>query len=216
MTVVRCEDRDKEAVMAKFTRWVFVVGTVTTLLLGAATAPALADDGDWMFRFRVIGIAPDDSGTDMLEDIEVDGDFTIEIDVTRFFTEHLALEVIAATAAQPLAVDGSSIGSVNHLPPTATLQWHFLPAGEFRPYVGGGVNYTIFYEQTGLVDEFDLDDSFGLAGQLGADIMLGQKVFLNIDLKYIQIETDVKVDGSKMGTVEINPWVIGFGFGHRW
>jgi outer membrane protein len=198
----------------KMVRVLLIAGSAMSLLLGVS--PALADQGDWMFRFRLIDIAPDDAGTDQLEDIGVDDDFTFAIDISRFLTENLALEVMAATAAQPITLEGGSIGSVHHLPPTVTLQWHFTPDGDFSPYVGAGLNYTIFYEQTGVLDELDLDDSFGLAGQLGADFKVGSTIFMNVDVKYVNIETDVKVDGTGLGTIEINPWVFGVGFGHRW
>jgi len=191
---------------------VLVVLAVAVLVGGSALA---GGDGDWMVRVRAINISPDEGGSEVLEDAEVGGNSTIEIDVTRFFTEHLALEVIAATSSQEVRLEGSSLGSVYHLPPTATFQYHFIPDGKFRPYIGAGINYTIFYDQVGPLEDFDVDDSFGFAGQIGADIPVGEIGAFNVDLKYINIETEVELDGEFVGDLEVNPWVIGFGFGHR-
>lgn len=187
------------------------------VVCGAMALPTDAADGKWMVRIRAIDVAPDAKGDEGLTTADVDSDFTIEADFTRFFSKNLALELIAATASQEVTVETDSgtlsLGSVNHLPPTATLQWHFLPDGKFQPYVGAGLNMTIFYNQSGLLKDLDLDTSFGLAAQVGADWMITDRVAFNVDLKYISISTDVKSEGEKIGTLDINPWVFGVGIG---
>ena len=192
------------------------------LILAAAAlvlVPGIAlagGDGDHMIRVRAIAIEPDGAGTDDLEGLDVEGNFTIEVDFTWFLTDNWAIEAIAATSSQEVVTTlGDSLGSAHHLPPTATLQYHFIPDGNVRPYVGLGVNYTMFYGETGLLSTLDVDDSFGFAGQFGLDFAMGETMSFNIDLKYINIESDISVDGMPLGTLEINPFVIGFGFGHR-
>jgi outer membrane protein len=179
---------------------------------GAARAD---DDGNWMVRVRAIHISPNDGGTSDLTGAEVKGNSTIEVDFTRFLTDNLALEAIAATSSQEILIEGGSLGSVHHLPPTVTLQYHFKPDGDVRPYLGLGVNYTMFYGETGVISSLDVDDSFGFAGQFGIDFAVGDKGAFNIDLKYINIETEVSAEGTVLGDIEVNPWVLGVGFGHR-
>ena len=60
-----------------------------------------------------------------------------------------------------------------------------------------------------------LDDSWGLAGEVGADIMVGANWFLNLSVRYIDIETDAKVNGDAFGKVNIDPWVYGAHIGFR-
>ncbi len=112
------------------------------------------------------------------------------------------------------------------LPPTLTLQYHFIPSGKFRPYVGFGVNWTVFYSEDASSalttaigpTSVSLDDSFGWAAQAGADIDLSKRFFLNIDVKYIDIDTTATLrTGALVNTVDvdIDPLVVGVGIGFR-
>ncbi|MFN7965044.1 MAG: OmpW family outer membrane protein [Acidobacteriota bacterium] len=177
---------------------------------------ATASAGEnWMVRTRLIDVAPNSSGSDVLEKVDVGDDFTAEVDFTRYINARFALELIVATAAQELKLDGTSVGSVNHLPPTLVAQWHFKPSDKFNPYVGLGLNATFFYGKSGLIDSLKLSTSFGPAAQLGADWKITERTYLNFDVKYIGIKTDVKSEGNKIGEVKINPLVIGFGVGWK-
>ena len=108
------------------------------------------------------------------------------------------------------------------LPPTLTLQYHFANEG-FRPYLGAGLNYTIFYgaDSGDVADDVSYDNSVGFAFQGGFDIDLDEKWFLNLDAKYILLSTDATVDattalGATVGAdVDINPLIIGVGVGMR-
>jgi outer membrane protein len=115
---------------------------------------------------------------------------------------------------------------VSILPPTVVLQFHPFPGGLFDFYIGAGVNYTNFYDydlsgdlaDVGVTD-IDFDSSFGLAGDVGLNIWLGNHFNINGDIKYVQISTDakIKVDGGLLDTVtvDINPWIFGVGVGWR-
>jgi len=104
------------------------------------------------------------------------------------------------------------------LPPTLTLQYHFT-GGKLKPYLGVGVNYTIFYGvDEGDVVDVEYDNTVGFAFQGGLDYALGDKWFLNVDLKQILLSTDVKVDAGAVvvgADVDINPLVFGFGVGMK-
>jgi outer membrane protein len=119
----------------------------------------------------------------------------------------------------------AKIGETDHLPPTFSIQYHFLPDGTFQPYVGAGVNYTTFFstdvEQALVdlgIDDIDLDDSFGLALQLGADWTFGNGWLVNFDLRWIDIESDLEATAlgvtGELGTVKIDPWVYSINLGY--
>jgi outer membrane protein len=133
------------------------------VLLAVLPAVASAADGmpgknagDWMVRFRGIGFAPDESGTANDGTTAIGGSAAVnttaipELDFTYFFTKNIAAELILATTRHTIDVKDSTLGDVNVgrvslLPPVLTLQYHFNPMGKFSPYVGAGINYTIFY-----------------------------------------------------------------------
>ena len=59
-------------------------------------------------------------------------------------TDNWAVELLAAYPFEHdiYLVDGPEVGSTKHLPPTVSLQYHFMPDSTFQPYLGAGVNYT--------------------------------------------------------------------------
>jgi outer membrane protein len=177
-----------------------------------ATAAAQAD-GQWLVRGRGIVIAPDASSKPAGLDVKADA--TIEIDITRHLTPLLSLELVLATASQEVTAGGTSLGSVNHLPPTLLLQVHPIREGPVQPYLGAGGNLTIFYARSGGLEALNLSTSLGWAVQGGVDIPVGRRSIINLDLKYVNIQTEVESGGSKLYELEINPWVIGAGLGYR-
>lgn len=106
------------------------------------------------------------------------------------------------------------------------VQYYFgEPQSKFRPYVGAGLNYTIFFDEgfnstgkgAGLSD-LKLDDSFGLAANVGVDYMINDQWFLNASAWYANIETEAtyKAGGAKQKTdVKINPWVFMISGGYK-
>jgi outer membrane protein len=197
---------------------------VTVALIATLSAPVAhaGEPGTWMPRVRLVDIVPDESGsTAALSSVTVDDNPAIEFDLTYFFTENWAIEGIVTTSGHEVNVPAVGVfGSIRHAPPSLLLQYHFAPDARTRPYVGFGLNYTMVYEQSGDLDVLDVDDSFGFAAQFGIDFEVGSNTFFNIDLKYIDIAlevTDVNgvlVDpGTVLGDVEVDPYVLGFGFG---
>ncbi|MEW5967632.1 MAG: OmpW family outer membrane protein [Pseudomonadota bacterium] len=180
-------------------------------LAAALPASALADD--WMMRVRAIQIAPDVSSS--LAGIDVSDEWVPEIDFTYFFTPNIGAELVLGTARHEVTLNGASLGKLNHLPPTLTLQYHFNPTGTVRPYVGAGINYTRFYnvDLTGLKVD---NNSFGGALQAGVDIAVTKNGYLNLDVKKIWIDTTVKTTaGANVSSLDIDPVVWGIGYGFR-
>lgn len=184
-------------------------------------APAFAaNDSPWMVRARIIAVAPDaDAHLDIGGNVDVDTSAAPELDFSYFFSKNWAAELILATTKHEVVhSDAGDLGSAWVLPPTLTVQYHIDPdSNVFRPYVGVGINYSIFYsvdDHPGL--RMDYGDSFGLAFQAGFDVPVGNGWSLNADVKKIYINTDVDLNGAPIGDVDINPWVIGAGVGYRY
>lgn len=168
---------------------------------------------DWLIRARMINVAPDVSST--LAGLDASDQTTVELDFTYFINKNVGVELILATTRHEVTLNGASLGKVSVLPPTLTLQYHFNPDSTFKPYVGAGINYTRFYD-VGLSGGLDVDrNSWGGALQVGLDIALDKKNYLNFDVKKIYIKTDVSSAGAHVSDLKIDPVVWGVGYGRR-
>lgn len=172
----------------------------------------------WMLRVRGIGVIPDEDGTGPLDGLDISDAVVPELDISYFFTKNIAVELILATAPHDIELaDGTEVGDIWLLPPTLTLQYHF-DMGAFKPYVGAGVNYTVFYNEdaTAPFTDLELDNSFGWALQAGFDYHLEGNWFFNVDVKKLWLETEATTEGVAVSEdVDIDPWVIGVGFGYK-
>ena len=213
-------------------------------LLALVTSPALAyEAGTWVLRAGVGVVAPDsdnlvvDDGVETIT-VNVDDGTSLTLMATYMFSPNWAFDILASwpfnheiNASIVDNIDpgfnpiSAKVAETDHLPPTFSLQYHFLPDGTFQPYVGAGVNYTTFFntdvtqELIDLgVDDISLDDSFGLALQLGADWTFGNSWLLNFDVRWIDIESDLEATAGgitgELGTVKIDPWVYSINLGY--
>ena len=186
---------------------------VVAALIAILPTTALAEN--WMMRVRALHIAPEVNTSPTLAGLNVSDEWTPEIDFTYFVTPNIGVELILATQRHEVTLNGASLGKLNHLPPTVTVQYHFNPTPTIKPYVGAGVNYTRFYnvDLPGLkVDS----NSFGGALQAGVDIAVSKNGYINLDVKKIWIDTTVRTTaGAKVTDLDINPVVWGIGYGFR-
>jgi len=228
--------------------------SLLVLALVAAFAPTLAqaEAGDWVVRARAANINPNedsDLGKTVNKNVapvmsngaelKVDSNTILEFDISYYFTKNIAAELILATGSkhdvsvsrEPGAVvPNQLLGSVDVLPPTLTVQWHFNPDQTFDPYVGAGINYSAFLDKKLEVRQGPLagsdikveNDSWGYALQAGVDINLKDGWLINADVKYISLDTDVKLRNplagnawTKIDDLDINPWVFGLGIGKK-
>lgn len=188
---------------------------------GVIAAPvAQADDTGLMVRARAVHISFDNANNDGLSGIEAKDRWIPEVDFSYFFTKNIAAELVLT---YPQTVDilsnGTQIGKIKALPPSLMAQYHFTDLGAFKPYVGLGLNYTLFMSRDNILNGAATVDqsSFGLAAQVGFDYMFTKNLGLNVDVKYIQMETDVKLtaDGTKLGTLGLNPITAGVGVTYK-
>ena len=95
----------------------------------------------------------------------------------------------------------------------------------FQPYVGLGVNYTKFFDESvsssAKQDGFtslNIKDSWGWAAQVGADYMLTDSLMLNGQIRYIDIDTTAYAShagGRAKVNVDVKPWVYMVGLGYK-
>ena len=218
--------------------------TLSAICVSLALVAPLANahqQGDWVLRGGLTTVAPDDSssnifagGSDLGVALKVDNNTQLGINIAYFITDNINVEVLAATpfthdvdfsVSDPLGT-GNKLGEVTHLPPTVTVNYYFNDASSaFQPYVGAGINYTIFFdeeftdanEDAGL-DDLSLDNSFGLSAQLGMDYQIDKDWHINASVRYIDIDTEASFTvGGASGSVddiEIDPWVYTISVGY--
>ncbi|EHR7163840.1 TPA: outer membrane protein OmpW [Vibrio parahaemolyticus] len=189
--------------------------------------------GDFVLRVGAASVVPNDSSDKILgsqEELKVDSNTQLGLTFGYMFTDNISLELLAATPfSHDISTDLLGLGDIadtKHLPPTLMVQYYFgEPQSKFRPYIGAGLNYTIFFDEgfnnkaknVGLTD-LKLDDSFGLAANVGVDYMINDQWFLNASAWYANIETEAtyKFGGAKQKTdVKINPWVFMISGGYK-
>ena len=202
-------------------------------LLALVASPALAyEAGTWVLRAGVGVVAPDsdnlviDDGGDTIT-VNVDDGTSLTLMGTYMFSPNWAFDILASWPFNhDIKLEGTKIAETDHLPPTFSIQYHFLPDGTFQPYVGAGLNYTTFFstdvEQALVdlgIDDIDLDDSFGLALQFGGDFLFGDRWLINVDVRWIDLESDLEAtalgETGELGTVKIDPWVYSLNLGYR-
>jgi len=194
--------------------------------------PAVAADfktkeaGDILLRVRGIGVVPDESSSISVIGGQVDAsnDYVPEVDISYFFTDNIAVELIAATTKHDMKAEGTTLGTVDLgdvgvVPPVLTLQYHFLTDNQFSPYVGAGLNYMFFYNEDapgGTVTQIDYDNGLGYALQAGFDVAIEGNWSINADVKKVFFNTDVSINnGAIAADVDLDPWIFGLGVGYR-
>jgi outer membrane protein len=176
--------------------------------------------GDTLVRLRAISIVPQVRTSDTLSTLNVDVNNAIvpELDFTYMIRDNIGVELILATSRHQVTSSLGGLGGVNVLPPTLLLQYHFNHQGQVRPYVGAGVNYTYFYNNglhAGGQDISIKRSSFGPALQMGVDVQVTKSVFANFDIKKIWMKTDASLNGTSLGTLHIDPLIVGVGVGMK-
>ena len=224
--------------------------TVGLMLAGALLVSPVAnahEAGDIILRGGFANVSPQEdsdrinvAGLATLDGVTVDGNTQIGITATYMLSDSLGIEVLAATPFEhDIAIKNASVraGSTKHLPPTVSLQYFFGSSGSaFRPYVGAGINTTIFFSEDvdpqlnaaldgiagvapGTVNaSLELDQSWGLAVQAGFDYRLNDTWGVNAAIWYIDISTDATIKTPLPDVtfgVDVDPFVYMVGLSYK-
>ncbi|WP_223461698.1 MULTISPECIES: OmpW/AlkL family protein [unclassified Pseudomonas] len=223
--------------------------SLVALALAAPLAQAF-EAGDILIRAGAITVNPEaDSssvkvdqgplaGADLGGKATMSSDTQLGLNFAYMLTNHLGIELLAATPFEhdvklkdtALSAANGKLGTLKHLPPTLSLVYYPLdPKSAFQPYVGGGINYTYIYDehvgsqaQSAGFSNFKAENSWGLAWQVGADYMLTDKIMINAQVRYIDIDTRATVENNSIapGTrarvdVDVDPFIYMVGLGYK-
>ncbi|WP_165637310.1 OmpW/AlkL family protein [Bradyrhizobium shewense] len=205
-------------------------------------APPIEPSNPWMIRLRVLGVLPDTAGSSVSvagapslssprSGLSISDQAIPELDITYFFTKNVAAELILGVTSHHIsgngALTGLDIGKAWLLPPTLTLQYHFTDFGALKPYIGAGINYTTFFNQSaantslvGLaVTDLRISNQFGAAVQFGFDYMLDRNWGLNFDVKKLWLRPEYSATVNNTiavtGRANIDPWLVSGGVTYK-
>lgn len=227
---------------------------VASVLLALGASPAFANEsGSWTLYLGVGSVEPDGKGisatipdSDLGEitvGFDIDSATSMPFGVTYMFNENWAIDFLAAwpfnhdikaTVAIPGESGSMKIGEFDQLPPTLSLQYHFTTVGQFDPYIGIGMNFTLFSDEKfipGMAEEgfekISIDNSTGVAAQLGAHWEFNENWIFGFDVRYIEIDAEVTISGwafdplgltsvdAKLPAIEVDPWVYSLNLGYH-
>jgi outer membrane protein len=195
------------------------------LTVGAGEVHAAAEY-PYLVRLRGLVVEPDEGATitPIGGGVDITRSFVPELDLSYFLTDNWALELILAVTphkatARNTAVADVTLGKTVLLPPTLTLQYHFLTHEKIRPYVGAGLNYTFFFDTKDQgVSDLHFKNNLGYALQAGVDFAIDDHWMVNFDVKKLFLSTKATMWAGAariQANVDIDPWIIGLGVGYR-
>lgn len=192
-------------------------------VIGAALANPARAGGEvprhWIARIGIHPVQPKPGGH---REFEVGSDAGFSLGATYLFSEHWALELFAAFPRphELHEATSDSVGSFEMIPTSATVQYHISDAaGRIRGYAGVGLAHaSIGSEKTkaSLAGRgLDIDDASGVTAALGLDMDLGRKWFVNIDARWMDLDSTLQLDGAGGERLEIDPYLFGLSIGRR-
>jgi outer membrane protein len=189
-------------------------------IVGASSMLHAQEDYQWQIRGALSNVVPTASSGRIVNntaEVDIDNAFSVTGTVSYFLNPNIALDLLVGWPPQhDIKVDGKKVGETKHLPPILSLQYHFAPQSVFSPYVGVGVNYTyLFDSRLDSGDTLHLSNSVGAAVQAGFDYRLSPQWSIGADARYADIDTEVKINGTQVGKVDINPVVYSLNLGYR-
>lgn len=194
--------------------------TAAALLAAAAATPALTQEkGDFTIGLGVAGVLPQDNNgvLDGPTPIDIDDNVRPIVTLEYFPVDRIGIELLASWPFEhDIDSGGTNIGEIKHLPPTLSVQYHFTNPSRFTPFAGVGVNYLHTFDEKAkgplAGQDLELDDSWGVAFHAGLDFAINDKGALRADVRWIDVDNDVKLNGNEIGEAEIDPWVVGLSY----
>jgi outer membrane protein len=226
----------KREIIMRIKSLVAAMAAVASLAPIASQAQS-SDENPWMLRVRAVDLlfqnGQSNGGTNALgagvqtNNIRAQNEWIPEVDISYFFTKNIAAELVL-TYPQKVNIysnlTSGPTGTINALPPSLLLQYHFTDLGAFKPYIGAGINYTIFgnrnnFSLLGVNNALTVDqNSVGFVGQIGVDYMFDKNWGANIDLKYATMSTNVNGSAANVGNIgklTLNPLMPAVGVTYK-
>lgn len=211
-----------------------------TLMAGVAS-PAIAQDEDRTGSIQVkvlaTAVLPDGEITDVELDTlgvpagsqsTVNDNVIPSLAIEYFVSNNFSVETIAGVTQHD--VDGAGplegaelVSNVKVIPATVTAKYHVDTGTGFKPYLGVGAAYFMYFGDdagSGVgalgITNADLTNEFGFALQAGADFALGDSGFgLSVDAKRYFMDVDARFfnDTTEVLRTEhkLDPWVLSAG-----
>lgn len=192
----------------------------TILFISGFYHQAYAEENRWLVRGAVTNVNPTSSPGSIFNNtakVNIDDAFGVTGTISYFFTPNIAADLLVGLPPKhDIIVAGNKAATTKHLPPILSLQYHFSPDSKISPYVGAGVNYTYFLDEK-LKDggKLKLSSSVGLAAQVGVDVRVNPQWTVGADIRYADIDTDVKINNVNVGNVDVNPTIYSLNVGYR-
>lgn len=217
-----------------------VSALVAALAFGACASASAQTAGTWSASFGVNDISPRgttdpfSSPSIVNSTTKVQSDAQPVLEISYNFTDHISAEFGIGTPYKH-ELDGAGslqgagkLGSLKQLPPTLFAQYHFLDANaQFRPYVGLGLTYAIFRDETGngtltavtntggSPTTFTVDNAWGWTPQVGATFAFNNKWYADAMIGKTYISTTVHLSTGESANAPLNPLVGSLTIGYR-
>lgn len=199
-------------------------------MLSLAVAGFSQSKGEWRARLRATAVLPSASASisAINGSVDISENVIPELDFTYFLARNFSTNLILGTSRHNLKATGTALGNVDLgkvwlLPPTVTFLYHLPVGNRFLPYAGAGANYTIFYgvKNGTAIAKTDYKNNLGFAAQIGGDMDLTERLFINLDIKRIWLKTyatattipAVAEGATVVAKTKINPWLLSLGVG---
>jgi len=208
-------------------------------LVAAGPAHAQAA-GQWLFKAGWNKITPQVDSGDLSapsppgSKVDVKSASALILTGTYMITDNFSAEFLAGLPYKhDIVGDGAisgvgKIGSVHQISPTLMAQWRFLePEAMFRPYVGLGVTYAVFYDTEGSgtltaitnpggpPTTISGDHAFGGTGELGMTFKVNEQWFIDAAVMKTYITTNTSLSTGQTIEVKQNPVIFNISVGYR-
>ena len=194
-----------------------LAAAMMVLTAAVANAAPTAEPGTWSGKIGWHSLQTKSSNSNGITASDAS---SVTFDAIYTFSPAWSLDILAALPfTHDVKLKGvGNVGETKQLPPTVSMQYHFNPDGKVNPYLGAGLNYTVFFDEKTrgplAGKNLDLKSSVGPAAQLGVDIELTPQLFLNVDARWMSISTEARLDTASLGSVDINPYALGVSLGY--
>jgi outer membrane protein len=186
-----------------------------------STAMAADDFKHWSIGTQIMYLNTDLDSEGIASTLKAEDTMTGGLVVEYFFTPNLSAEVVAAVAHADLEVlDGVLNGSTWILPPSVYVKYHPMPQWKVSPYVGAGVNWIYYWDESlnvgGTNLDLNIDNGFGWNVKVGADIKITENVYANLDIMYLNNETELDIaDVARNADLDVEVWSYNVGLKYR-